>query len=183
VHNILIVDDDKATCDLLRACLSEGYEVIDTQDPEQALGLALEHKPDAILLDLMMPKFSGFELCQSFRSLSYTSVIPVLVITGETGAKYKDHCENLGAVAYFEKPLKLNELRRRLTVELQSKRSEQRAHVREGESECHSVMQWISERARVREMKCDCRKSAVVPCSQRCSGLLRLVSSKGTSSF
>ena len=50
--------------------LSEGYEVIDTQDPEQALGLALEHKPDAILLDLMMPKFSGFELCQSFRALS-----------------------------------------------------------------------------------------------------------------
>jgi DNA-binding response OmpR family regulator len=52
--------------------LSEGYEVIDTVDPEQALGLALEHKPDAILLDLMMPKFSGFELCQSFCSLSYT---------------------------------------------------------------------------------------------------------------
>jgi len=45
VHKILIVDDDKATCDLLRACLSEGYEVIETQDPEQALGLALEHKP------------------------------------------------------------------------------------------------------------------------------------------
>jgi DNA-binding response OmpR family regulator len=110
--------------------LSEGYEVIDTQDPEQALGLALEHKPDAILLDLMMPKFSGFELCQSFRSLSYTSTIPILVITGETGAKYKDHCANLGAVADFEKPLKLNELRSRLTVELQSKRSEQRAHVR-----------------------------------------------------
>ena len=51
-----------------------------------------------------MPKFSGFELCQSFRSLSYTSTIPILVITGETGAKFKDHCANLGAVAYFEKP-------------------------------------------------------------------------------
>jgi signal transduction histidine kinase len=130
VHKILIVDDDKATCDLLRACLSEAYEVIDTVDPEQALGLALEHKPDAILLDLMMPKFSGFELCQSFLSLSYTSTIPILVITGETEAKYKDHCANLGAVAYFEKPLKLDELRRRLTMELQSKRSEQRTHVR-----------------------------------------------------
>ena len=112
VHKTLIVDDDKAMCDLLRACLSEGYEVIDTVDPEQALGLALEHKPDAILLDLMMPKFSGFELCQSFRSLSYTSTIPILVITGETEAKYKDHCATLGAVAYFEKPLKLDELRR-----------------------------------------------------------------------
>jgi len=122
VHKILIVDDDKAMCNLLRACLSEGYEVFDTVDPEQALGLALEHKPDAICLDLMMPKFSGFELCQSFRSLSYTSTIPILVITGETEAKYKDHCANLGAVAYFEKPLKLDELRRRLAMELQSKR-------------------------------------------------------------
>jgi DNA-binding response OmpR family regulator len=71
-----------------------------------------------------MPKFSGFELCQSFRSLSYTSTIPILVITGETEAKYKDHCANLGAVAYFEKPLKLDELRRRLAMELQSKRSD-----------------------------------------------------------
>ena len=83
-----------------------------------------------LFLDLMMPKFSGFELCQSFRSLSYTSTIPILVITGETEAKYKDDCANLGAVAYFEKPLKLDELRRRLAMELQSKRSEQRAHVR-----------------------------------------------------
>ena len=130
MRKILIVDDDKAMCDLVRACLSETYEVIDSQDPEQALGLALEHKPSAILLDLMMPKFSGFELCQSFRSLSYTSAIPILVITGETEAKYKDHCANLGAVAYFEKPLKLDELRRRLAMELESKRSEQRAHVR-----------------------------------------------------
>jgi DNA-binding response OmpR family regulator len=82
VHKILIVHDDKAMCDLLRACLSEGYEAINTVDPEQALGLALQHKPDAIPLGLMMPKFSGFELCQSFRSLSYTCTIPILVITG-----------------------------------------------------------------------------------------------------
>jgi DNA-binding response OmpR family regulator len=130
VHKILIVDDDKAVRDLLRACLSPAYEVIDTGDPEQALAVALEQKPDAILLDLMMPKFSGFELCQSFRSLSYTCAIPIIVITGESDAKYKDHCANLGAVAYFEKPLKLDELKRMLMMELQSKRSEQRAHVR-----------------------------------------------------
>src|SRR6202142_3830762 len=120
---VLIVDDDESMRGLLRMRLADSFEVIETGNPERALGLALEHKPDAILLDLMMPKFSGFELCQSFRSLSYTSTIPILVITGETEAKYKDHCANLGAVAYFEKPLKLDELRRRLTIELQSKRS------------------------------------------------------------
>jgi DNA-binding response OmpR family regulator len=115
---ILIVDDDKAVHDLLQACLSPACEVIDTADPEQALALALEHKPDAILLDLMMPKFSGYELCQGFRSLSYTSAIPLIVIRGESDAKYKDHCANLGAVAYFEKPLKLDELKCRPTMEL-----------------------------------------------------------------
>src|ERR1700751_1077929 len=129
VHKILIVDDDKATCDLLRACLSERYEVICTRDPEQALGRALEHKPDAILLDLMMPKFSGFELCQSFRTLSYTSTIPIIVITGEQDAKYKDHCSNLGAVGYFEKPLDFEQLKGRLVAQIQNKRPEHRAHV------------------------------------------------------
>ena len=59
MHKILIVDDDEATLKLMRRRLSEAYEAICTRDPEQALGLALEHKPDAILLDLMMPKFSG----------------------------------------------------------------------------------------------------------------------------
>jgi DNA-binding response OmpR family regulator len=81
LHKILTVDDDEATLNLMRTRLSEVYEVICTMDPEKALGLALEHKPDAVLLDLMMPKFSGFELCQSLRSLSYTSAIPIIVIT------------------------------------------------------------------------------------------------------
>jgi DNA-binding response OmpR family regulator len=125
VHKILIVDDDNTVRDLLPACLSPAYEARDMGGPEQAMALALENKPDAILLDLMMRKFSGFELCQSFCSLSYTSAIPIIVITGESGAKYKDHRANLEADAYFDKPLKLDERERRLTTELRSERSEQ----------------------------------------------------------
>jgi DNA-binding response OmpR family regulator len=130
MQKILIVDDDPAMRGLIRKRLSDTYEVIDTGDPEQALALALEHKPDAILLDLMMPKFSGFELCQSYRSLSYTARIPVIVISGESAAKYKEHCENLGAVAYFEKPVNFPELKRRLASELQVGRPERRNSVR-----------------------------------------------------
>ena len=130
MHKILIVDDDEATLKLMRIRLSEAYEAICTRDPEQALGLALEHKPDAILLDLMMPKFSGFELCQSLRSLSYTSTIPIIVVTGELDAKYKEHCANLGAVGYFEKPLDFDQLKRTLTAQIESNRSEHRVHVR-----------------------------------------------------
>lgn len=130
LNTILIVDDDDAMRGMLRTRLADTYTIIDTGDPEQALGLALTHKPDAILLDLMMPKFSGFELCQSFHSLSYTSRIPIFVITGESAAKYKEHCENLGAMGYLEKPVDFKELKRRLATELQNRRPERRAHLR-----------------------------------------------------
>jgi DNA-binding response OmpR family regulator len=127
---LLIVDDDESMRGLLRMRLSDAYEIFDTGDPEQAIGLALEHKPDAILLDLMMPKFSGFELCQSLHSLSYTSRIPLFVISGQSGAKYKEHCEHLGAQGFFQKPVDFAELKARLTSALDAKPAERRAHVR-----------------------------------------------------
>src|SRR5438309_2354920 len=101
---ILIVDDDEAMRVLVKLRLSDSYEVIDTGNPEQALGLALQHKPDVILMDLMMPNCSGFELCQSLHSLSYTSRTPIFVVTGESAAKYRDYMSNLGAAGFFEKP-------------------------------------------------------------------------------
>lgn len=127
---VLIVDDDEAMLGLVRLRLAGTYETIETNDPEQALALALEHKPAAILLDLMMPKFSGFELCQSLHSLSYTSTIPIFVISGESGAKYKQYCENLGARGYFQKPVDFAALKAALDTEIRSKQPERRAHVR-----------------------------------------------------
>ena len=127
---ILIVDDDNSMRGLLKARLSDLYEVVDTGDPEQALGLALEHRPMAIMLDLMMPKFSGFELCQNLHSLSYTSRIPIFMVTGESAAKYKDHCRDLGAKDFFEKPVDFVRLREKLAVELQENKADRRAHVR-----------------------------------------------------
>lgn len=127
---VLIVDDDEAVRGLLGMRLSGSYEIVETGNPEQALGLALEHKPDAILLDLMMPGFSGFELCQSLHTLSYTSRIPIFVITGETGTKYKEHCESLGAKGYFHKPIDFAALKAALAEELKSKQPERRAHKR-----------------------------------------------------
>ncbi|HXJ18155.1 MAG TPA: response regulator [Candidatus Polarisedimenticolia bacterium] len=127
---ILIVDDDEAMRGLLRMRLSDTYQVAETGDPEQALALALEHKPEAILLDLMMPGFSGFELCQSFHSLSYTSRIPIFIITGEAGAKYREHCESLGAKGYFQKPVDFAALKAALTAAIQGRQPERRAHPR-----------------------------------------------------
>jgi CheY-like chemotaxis protein len=130
VPKILIVDDEEAMRGLLRTRLSDIYEIVETGHPEQALGLALEHKPDVILMDLMMPKCSGFELCQSLHSLSYTSLIPIFMITGESGTKYREHCKSLGAKGYFEKPVDFVALRTTLAAEIKGKQPERRAHVR-----------------------------------------------------
>src|SRR6202041_3483024 len=65
VPRILIIDDDETMRGLLRDRLEDAYQIFDTGDPEQAIALALEHKPDGVLLDLMMPNFSGFEVCQT----------------------------------------------------------------------------------------------------------------------
>jgi DNA-binding response OmpR family regulator len=130
MDKILVVDDDDAMRGLIKMRLSDTYQTIDTGSPVQALELALEHKPRAILLDLMMPDCSGFELCQSFHNLSYTSRIPIFVVTGESAAKYKDYMSNLGAAGYFEKPIDFGKLKTRLATELQGGMVERRAHVR-----------------------------------------------------
>src|SRR6266849_678152 len=102
---LLVVDDDEALRRLMRLELSDTYEIIDSGEPDQGLALALEHRPDAILLDLRMPKYSGYELLQTFTSFSRTQLIPVIVVSGEVGGQTKEQCKQLGAASYFEKPI------------------------------------------------------------------------------
>ena len=130
MHKIMIVDDDDAMLGLFRVRLGESYDIVETEDPQQALGLALEHKPEAILIDLMMSKLSGLELCQNFRSLSYTSLIPVFVVSGNPKAAYTQHCESLGVKGYFEKPIDFPSLKKALDAELDKTKPERRREVR-----------------------------------------------------
>jgi len=130
MSKILIVDDDEAIRRLVRINLVDLYEIFDTGKPEEALALALEHKPDAILLDLRMPGYSGFELCKTFTTFSATQLIPVFIISGEGGAKTNDFCRDLGATAYFEKPVDFDALRARLAEVLAGRRTERRGEVR-----------------------------------------------------
>lgn len=76
--------------------------------------MALQHRPDAILLDLMMPRYSGFEVCQTLSSLSFTQHIPILIVSGESSERYREFCENIGAKGFFEKPVDFDALRERL---------------------------------------------------------------------
>ena len=125
MKKLLIVDDEDAMRGLYRRRLASAYEVFETGDPEQALALALQHKPDAILLDLKMPKFNGFELCQNFRMLSYTASLPIFVLTGQSG-DYRKECERIKANGYFEKPIDFNQLKQTLAAVLNTTSPKQR---------------------------------------------------------
>lgn len=127
---ILIVDDDEQMRKVLRFRLKNSYEIIDTGSPEEALALALQQRPDAILLDLMMPKYSGFEVCQTLSSMSFTQLIPIFIVSGESAERYKGFCENLGAKGYFQKPVDFGALERRLAEVLDRKLADRRSEVR-----------------------------------------------------
>jgi DNA-binding response OmpR family regulator len=127
---LLVVDDEASIRRLMRLNLGDKYDIIDTGEPETALSLALEHKPDAILLDLRMPKYSGYELCQTFTTFSSTKLIPVLVISGEAGSTTKSFCRDLGVTAYFEKPVDFDALEQTLSQLLSGGRKERRSEIR-----------------------------------------------------
>jgi DNA-binding response OmpR family regulator len=130
MDKLLIVDDEDAMRRLLRINLADQYEIVDTGDPEQALALAMQDRPNAILLDLRMPRYSGFELCRTFNSLTSTQLIPLIIVSGEAGSSTKSLCKELGATAYFEKPIDFDALRASLAHVLQTVRPERRSEVR-----------------------------------------------------
>ena len=130
MDKLLIVDDEDAMRKLLRINLFDRYEIADTGNSEEALAMAMQGKPKAILLDLRMPNYSGFELCRTFRSMSSTQLIPIVIISGEAGATTKLLCKELGATAYFEKPVDFEALRIGLERILHAARPERRSEVR-----------------------------------------------------
>lgn len=127
---VLVVDDDEALRRLMHLELDGVYEIIDSGEPEHGLALALEHKPDAIVLDLRMPKYSGYELLQTFTSFSHTQKIPVIIVSGEAGGQTKEHCKQLGAAGYFEKPIDFDGLRECLKHVANKRRHTPRSEVR-----------------------------------------------------
>lgn len=130
MDKLLVVDDDEALRRLMRLELGDSYEIVDSGEPEQGLALALEHRPSAILLDLRMPSYSGYELCQTLATFSRTQMIPIIVVSGEAGAQTKEYCRQLGAADYFEKPIEFDALRACLRQVVKSREHAPRSEVR-----------------------------------------------------
>jgi DNA-binding response OmpR family regulator len=113
---VLVVDDEQAVQRLLAFPLErEGYRVVAAADGEQALALAQEHRPDLILLDVMLPGIDGLEVCRRIRA---ASSVPIIMLTARDDEIDKVLGLELGADDYITKPFSLAELRSRIRAVL-----------------------------------------------------------------
>ena len=103
---ILIVDDNETNRCLLTARLgAEGYETTEAENGERALAVAHEVAPDVVLLDVMMPKIDGFEVCRRMKGDPTLGFVPIVMVTARTDSKDVVTELNAGADEYLTKPI------------------------------------------------------------------------------
>ena len=106
---VLIVEDERAIVEILKFNLKrEGYETMEALDGETGLKLALEGDPDLILLDVMLPKLNGFDICAAIRKAG--RVTPVIMLTAREEETDKVFGLEAGADDYITKPFSMREL-------------------------------------------------------------------------
>jgi two-component system phosphate regulon response regulator PhoB len=108
---ILLIEDEPSQVELIHYNLkAEGYEVLVASDGEEGLELALEEIPDLILLDWMLPKVSGIEVCRQLRRSKITREIPIIMLTARSEESDKIRGLDIGADDYITKPYSIKEL-------------------------------------------------------------------------
>lgn len=113
---ILVVEDEKAISDILAFNLQrEGYDTIAAYDGAEGLRCALEEAPDLILLDVMLPKMDGFEVCRQVREQKDT---PIIMLTAREEETDKVTGLELGADDYITKPFSMRELMARVKANM-----------------------------------------------------------------
>ena len=107
---ILLVDDDAEIIESLRLALeANGYNVLVARDGNQGLALSERENPDLVILDMMMPKRSGFLVLEKMRRTRDTPM-RVIMITANEGTRHKAYAEMLGVDDYLRKPFPMDRL-------------------------------------------------------------------------
>jgi two-component system phosphate regulon response regulator PhoB len=113
--HVLVVEDEEALAQLLKYNLEkEGYRVATAADGEEALVVAAETSPDLIVLDWMLPKAPGIEVCRRLRARQETRNTPIVMLTARTEENDRIRGLDVGADDYVTKPFSMNELLARL---------------------------------------------------------------------
>jgi two-component system alkaline phosphatase synthesis response regulator PhoP len=119
---VLIADDDPLGAELLEAYLSESdYELRTASDGEQTLHVVADWHPDLILLDVMMPRISGFEVCKRLRADPATRGIAILMITALDQPSDVDRAVDAGTDDFVSKPINKTDLLLRVRALLRSR--------------------------------------------------------------
>ncbi|MBI4432149.1 MAG: response regulator [Candidatus Omnitrophica bacterium] len=106
---ILLVEDEQDIAEVLAVRLEiNGYDVALAKDGEEALAKVKKDKPDLIILDLMLPKINGFEVCRMVKFDDATKHLPVIVLSALHQQHEREKVQSYGADAYFIKPFDLN---------------------------------------------------------------------------
>ncbi len=114
---VLIVEDEKSIVDIVRFNLEkEGYGVLTAYNGEDGLAKAMEKKPDLVLLDLMLPRMNGFEVCRLMRERG--NRVPVIILTAREEEADKVQGLELGADDYITKPFSMRELMARVKANI-----------------------------------------------------------------
>lgn len=122
METILVIEDDPSILLGLRKNLEfEGYRVLVARDGEEGLQMAFDVKPDLILLDLMLPELSGFEICREVRK--HESTVPILILSAKDQETDKIMGLELGADDYITKPFSVKELVARVKTALRRTRA------------------------------------------------------------
>ena len=113
MKKILIVDDSENIRKLVKAILKKvgEYEYIEAADGEEGLKKAAAHKPDLIILDLVIPKIDGIEVCRKLKSNPKTREIPIIILTSETTVEAVEQAKKAGADIFIGKPFEPKDLR------------------------------------------------------------------------
>ena len=116
---VLVADDDDDIRDLVAFRLDRaGYEVLRAGDGQEALDLAREHRPDLAVLDVMMPKLTGYDVTRELRADAATSRIPVILLTARVQEADVARGFEAGADDYVKKPFSPQELKARVQAVL-----------------------------------------------------------------
>lgn len=107
---VLVVDDDKEITTSIKFALSnKGYDVLIANDGNEGLAMAEKENPDLVILDMMMPKRSGFLVLEKLRR-SDVEPVPIIMITANEGSRHKEYAETLGVNEYIRKPFAMDKL-------------------------------------------------------------------------